>query len=200
MKNIVACVTMEVVPGRQLSGKARYGVHFYPDIVKKCLRRLPPYVSEHVSQQVRDFLPYHNEKFSSSITDAMMNAIFENKAYWKKRNTSIETDPGSNVTTVYLHENMIAEIGEDSIYIYNQGWDSKVTKERLNTILSYFTEDGHVFQRDHEWYINHGGTTQYFVDGYCFSSTETPQAMTCRLSASCNKEFRHRGRCKRARF
>ena len=61
--------------------------------------------------------------------ESLMNvAISNNNEYWSKANTSVETIDG--VSYVRLHGNLIAEVGDNFIKLYDGGWQS-------NTCLLY---------------------------------------------------------------
>ena len=81
----------------------------------------------------------------------MCQAIQANKD-WKSGNTQVITIEG--VSFVYLHGNQIATIDEDSMTIYDGGWQSKTTKSRLNALCDEFCIAGEgVFQKDFAWYV-----------------------------------------------
>lgn len=48
-----------------------------------------------------------------------------------------------------LHGNRIAEKREDGLYITNAGWQSNVTKERLNALPNVS-----ICQRNFDWFLN----------------------------------------------
>lgn len=76
------------------------------------------------------------------ITEQIVRA-FEGR-YSKKINNS-ETDG----TSLWLHDNKIAEHRDGGIWITNAGWSSKTTKERLNGLTGV-----HITQKNFEWYLN----------------------------------------------
>ena len=85
------------------------------------------------------------------IETQMNNAISEGTD-WKTANTRVETVDG--VSSVYLHNNLIAEIGDAFIRLFDGGWQSNTTKSRLNAILSEHGEQGDcVFQKNFEWFV-----------------------------------------------
>ena len=72
---------------------------------------------------------------------------------WKSGNTQVITI--NDVSWVYLHDNHIATIYEDSVEIFDGGWQSNTTKSRLNAIIDFFGFEGEgIFQRDFKWYIH----------------------------------------------
>ena len=106
----------------------------------------------------------------------MCQAIQANKD-WKSGNTQVITIEG--VSFVYLHGNQIATIDEDSMTIYDGGWQSNTTKSRLNALCDEFCIAGEgVFQKDFAWYVRlftgaiNGQKvfiTKEFTNGFIFS-------------------------------
>ena len=85
------------------------------------------------------------------IETQMNNAISEGTD-WKSANTRVETV--DDVSTVFLHGNKIAEIGDEFIRLFDGGWQTTTTKSRLNAILNVHGEQGdNVFQKDFTWYV-----------------------------------------------
>ena len=86
------------------------------------------------------------------IEQQMCDAIQNNKD-WKLKNTQVITIEG--VSFVYLHGNQIATIDDDSMTIYDGGWQSTTTKSRLNALCNYFCIDGEcVYQKNFQWYVD----------------------------------------------
>ena len=106
----------------------------------------------------------------------MCDAIQSNKD-WKLKNTEVITIDG--VSFVYLHGNQIATIDEDSMTIYDGGWQSNTTKSRLNALCDAFCVAGEgIFQKDFKWFVRkfagQMGTEKVFVNeafsnGYVFA-------------------------------
>ena len=95
------------------------------------------------------------------IETQMNNAISEGTD-WKTANTRVENVNG--VSFVYLHNNLIAEVDDDSIKLYDGGWQSVTTKSRLNAILSEHGVTGEsVFQKNFEWFIRLWNGTEFFT-------------------------------------
>mgnify|MGYP006237523261 FL=1 len=95
------------------------------------------------------------------IETQMNNAISEGTD-WKTANTRVETVDG--VSFVYLHNNLIAEVDDDSMKLYDGGWQSNTTKSRLNAILSEHGVTGEsVFQKNFEWFIRLWNGTEFFT-------------------------------------
>ena len=95
--------------------------------------------------------------------ETLMNvAISNNNEYWSKANTSVETIDG--VSYVRLHGNLIAEVGDNFIKLYDGGWQSNTTKSRINAILTEHGIAGEgVFQKNYQWFIRLYNGTEFFV-------------------------------------
>ena len=97
------------------------------------------------------------------IEQQMNNAISNNKN-WQSANTAVTFDPDTNESTVYLHGNKIAEVGDDYIRLFDGGWQSNTTKSRLNAIMSEHGIAGEgVFQKNYQWFIRLYNGTEFFV-------------------------------------
>ena len=92
--------------------------------------------------------------FMRKIETQMNKAIenLENGKMWKSANTMVEMF--NDVAFVFLHGNLIAEVGEGFIKLHDGGWQSNTTKSRLNAILSAHGFGGEsVFQKNFEWFV-----------------------------------------------
>lgn len=106
-----------------------------------------------------------------------MNAAIQSNTNWSSGNTQVVTNMG--VSTVYLHGNKIAMVDEDSMTIYDGGWQSTTTKSRLNALCDYFCVAGEgVFQKNYKWFVRKFTaqlgtekvfTTEEFTNGYIFA-------------------------------
>jgi len=111
------------------------------------------------------------------IEQLMCDAIRDNKA-WRSGNTEV-TLGSDGVSYVFLHGNLIAEVDDTSITIYDGGWQSNTTKSRLNAICDTFCVDGEgIFQKNFEWFVRkfvgqYGVEKVFnsipFVNGYTFA-------------------------------
>ena len=91
-----------------------------------------------------------------------MNAAISESKDWKNANTEVTNIDG--VSYVYLHGNLIAEVDNDGIKLYDGGWQSNTTKSRLNAILSEHGISGEgVFQKNFEWFIRLYNGTEFFT-------------------------------------
>ena len=110
------------------------------------------------------------------IEQLMCNAIQSNKN-WTSGNTSVITE--DDISKVYLHGNHIATVDDDSMTIFDGGYQSVTTKSRLNALCDEFCVAGEgVFQRDFAWYVSQfvgsvNGQKVYktfeFENGYVFA-------------------------------
>ena len=111
------------------------------------------------------------------IEQQMCDAIANNKP-WRSGNTEV-TLGNDGVSYVFLHGNLIAEVDDDTVTVYDGGWQSVTTKSRLNAICSRFCVAGEgVYQRDFTWYIHKlagmAGQSKVFTEipftnGYIFA-------------------------------
>ena len=109
--------------------------------------------------------------------ETQMNAAIQANKNWTSGNTSVLTEDG--ISKVYLHGNHIATIGEDSMTIFDGGFQSNTTKSRLNALCSEFCVAGEgVFQKNYQWFVRKfvgqaGPSKVYnadeFVNGYVFA-------------------------------
>ena len=110
------------------------------------------------------------------IEQQMIDAIKGNKN-WSSGNTQVVTN--LDLSNVYLHGNLIAQIDNNTVTIFDGGWQSKTTKSRLNVLCEEFCIAGEgVFQKDFLWYVRKfvgciNGQNVYktedFTNGYVFA-------------------------------
>jgi hypothetical protein len=111
--------------------------------------------------------------------ETQMIAAVQNNQNWQSANTSVHFDAESGVSIVRLHGNKIAEIDEDSMTIFDGGWQSVTTKSRLNALCDAFCIAGEgVFQKNYQWFVRKftgqmGAekvfSTEDFSNGYIFA-------------------------------
>ena len=83
-----------------------------------------------------------------------MIAAIHNNQNWSNSNTTVHFNEESNTSIVRLHGNKIAEVTDDSITIFDGGWQTTTTKSRLNALCSEFCITGEgVFQKNFQWYV-----------------------------------------------
>ena len=103
------------------------------------------------------------------IEQQMCSAVI-NKNDWRKDNTSVTVDV-NGLCHVYLHGNKIAMIDDNSVEVYDGGWQTNTTKSRLNAIINTLCDGTMcgVFQKNYEWFIHDHIDTIPFEHGYTFS-------------------------------
>ena len=84
------------------------------------------------------------------ITEEAVNAF-----YWKQNkslgNTKIVYNKQLDIVNLYLHDNKIAELDNNNLFISSCWWNTKTTKERLNWILDRYQM--YIQQRNYIWYL-----------------------------------------------
>jgi hypothetical protein len=84
--------------------------------------------------------------------EALMNKAITKGENFKMKNTEVITEDG--VSSVFLHNNKIAEIGDNFVRLFDGNFQSNTTKSRLNAILSEHGVDGEgVFQKAGVWFV-----------------------------------------------
>ena len=99
----------------------------------------------------------------------MCKAVSDSKD-WKNANTEVVTSQ-DGLSTVYLHGNKIAEVGDDFLTIFDGGYQSVTTKSRLNALINEFCNavtDG-VFQKNYQWFVSDNNITKEFTGEYTFA-------------------------------
>jgi hypothetical protein len=65
-------------------------------------------------------------------------------------------------TFIFYHSTaIVVQLDENTYRLSSGGWDTKSTKQRINTHLPYGYS---LVQRSHDWYIEHDGELQEFED------------------------------------
>lgn len=83
-----------------------------------------------------------------------MNKAIAGGYDWKCDNTRVEYNQETDTVSVFLYNNLIAILGENSIQIFDGGVQSKTTKSRLNAILFENGAGGEsVYQRRNQWFV-----------------------------------------------
>lgn len=70
---------------------------------------------------------------------------------WKKDNTEVINYLG--VSFVYLYGEMIAQIGDTWLRLYDGDYQSRTIKSRLNAILTAYSNGERVYQKNKVWYL-----------------------------------------------
>lgn len=78
---------------------------------------------------------------------------------------SREDQTGEPAIEVCLHGNRIAAIRQDdSVQLWDGGWRTATTKERLNKILRAMCANVGIYQKDFDWYLQHSQNSMYFMN------------------------------------
>ena len=111
--------------------------------------------------------------------ETQMIAAIHNNQNSSNANTTVHFNEEENVSVVRLHGNKIAEIDDNSMTIFDGGYQSTTTKSRLNALCTEFCVTGEgVFQKDFAWYVRkfvgaiNGQSkfvTETFNNGYIFA-------------------------------
>ena len=100
-----------------------------------------------------------------------MIAAINSSKNWQSATTSVHFNEESNTSIVRLHGNKIAEVTDDSMTIFDGGWQTVTTKSRLNALINEFCNavtDG-VFQKNYQWFVTDNNVTKEFTNGYVFA-------------------------------
>ena len=104
------------------------------------------------------------------IIEKNMNQAIRNNSDFKSSNTEVVNIRGN--AFVYLHGNHIATVSNNSIQIFDGGWQSNTTKSRLNAICSEFLVNTRVFQKNFEWFLQRSrGLVSDFDNGMSVMTT-----------------------------
>jgi hypothetical protein len=103
------------------------------------------------------------------IEEEMIEAIQKAKSY-RKDNTEVQVleDNGIWIT---LHRNLIAVVDFDKLRLYDAGYQTKTTKSRLNTILSYY-DLGIIYQKNYQWYLKTDNGDEEWTGSKVFDITK----------------------------
>jgi len=85
--------------------------------------------------------------------ERQMNAAIRERRNWAGSNTTVMINENNNKAKVYLHGNLIAEVCDEFVAIFDGGWQSVTTKSRLNALLDEFRPHVGVVQRNFNWFI-----------------------------------------------
>ena len=85
--------------------------------------------------------------------ETQMNSAIRSRRDWKSGNTRVEVTEDKRAL-VYLHGNLIANVEDNLVQIFDGGWQSNTTKSRLNAIIEEFLIPYQgVFQKNWEWFV-----------------------------------------------
>ena len=101
--------------------------------------------------------------------ETQMNTAIRSRKDFRSANTEVANftcgATGRLGSIVKLHGNKIAEIYNNSIVLFDGGWQTVTTKSRLNAILHEFSTGTGVVQRNFEWFLAYKNLKEDFVSG-----------------------------------
>lgn len=101
------------------------------------------------------------------IEKEITSAIRGNKKAFAKSNTTITYNNDTDTYDVYLHGHCIAQINRNERYVklWSCGYQTNVTKSRLNCVLDGLYIQKGIWQKNGVWYIGTHCDCEEFVDG-----------------------------------
>ena len=103
--------------------------------------------------------------FTMRKIEMQMNTAIRNRVNWSGGNTTVMINENNNKAKVFLHGNLIAEVFNEFVAIFDGGWQSNTTKSRLNALCQEFRPQARVFQKNFVWFIKHGNNNFVFQSG-----------------------------------
>jgi hypothetical protein len=85
--------------------------------------------------------------------ETLMNQAISNLTDWKLDNTEVAYYSGHDISRVYLHNNLIAEIGPTYVQLFDGGYQTPTTKSRLNAILQKHGAGERIFSKNFQWFL-----------------------------------------------
>ena len=85
--------------------------------------------------------------------ERQMNQAIRERRNWAGSNTTVMINTNNNKAKVYLHGNLIAEVCDEFVAIFDGGWQTVTTKSRLNALLDEFRPHVGVVQKNFDWFI-----------------------------------------------
>lgn len=104
------------------------------------------------------------------VIEKNMNAAIRNGKDFRSGNTSVTHSinaDGNSEAIIKLHGNHIGTVTNDTLLLFDGGWQSNTTKSRLNALCYEFATGYRVFQKNWDWFVSDfQGNSSDFVDGY----------------------------------
>jgi len=97
------------------------------------------------------------------LIERQMNNAIQQEKDWKKDNTEVINC--THVSDVYLHDNLIARIGETWLELFDGGYQTATTKSRLNSILQAHGNGERIFSKNFQWFLVTNEGTIPFTSG-----------------------------------
>ena len=104
------------------------------------------------------------------VIEKNMNAAIRNGKDFRSGNTSVTNSinaEGNSEAIIKLHGNHIGTVTNDTLLLFDGGWQSNTTKSRLNALCYEFATGYRVFQKNWDWFVSDfKGNSSDFVDGF----------------------------------
>ena len=98
--------------------------------------------------------------------EMQMNTAIRNRVNWSGGNTTVMINENNNKAKVFLHGNLIAEVCNEFVAIFDGGWQTVTTKSRLNALCNELATGFSVFQKNWNWFVSDfQNTVVDFTDG-----------------------------------
>ena len=102
------------------------------------------------------------------VIEKNMNTAIRNGKDFRSGNTSVTHSinaTGGREAIIKLHGNHIATVMNDTMLLFDGGWQTVTTKSRLNALLDEFSTGTGVIQRNFEWFLTYKNLKEDFVSG-----------------------------------
>ena len=102
------------------------------------------------------------------VIEKNMNNAIRNGKDFRSGNTSVTHSinaAGQSEAIIKLHGNHIGTVTNDTLLLFDGGWQSNTTKSRLNAFLDEFSYGMRVFQKNYEWFVSYKNVKQDFISG-----------------------------------
>ena len=104
------------------------------------------------------------------VIEKNMNTAIRNGKDFRSGNTSVThgiNSAGQREVIIKLHGNHIATVLNDTMLLFDGGWQSNTTKSRLNALCYEFATGYKVFQKNWDWFVaDFQGNAKDFADGF----------------------------------
>ena len=104
------------------------------------------------------------------VIEKNMNTAIRNGRDFRSSNTSVTHSinaQGQSEAIIKLHGTHIATVTNDTLVLFDGGWQSNTTKSRLNALCNEFATGFSVIQRNWDWFVaDFKGNRQDFADGF----------------------------------
>ena len=78
---------------------------------------------------------------------------------------TVATTVTQNPLRVTYHQTIVVALTPKGVRLDSGGWRTSTTKTRMNQASREYGLGFSVFQKDHDWFVEHGGKTRKFQDG-----------------------------------